>query len=188
LLHWQAALPLQTGTALVKLISCMQGTAANLQFSFSQKGDLLFDTLHCMVDANYLLIRKSQPLKLVQEPLAESKTGHFSPFFTFFQLRSSGYAPSNAKTDKKSACFCQRQRFLNKLLKNGIDRHFSPVLYPRFRYRFRYISSLVAIPPFFAPNSVNPSYFCRRFDGLASFLLAFPASATVFTIKLNLTG
>lgn len=131
----QAALPLQTGTALVKLISCMQGHSRKLTvLFFSQKSDLLFDTLHCVVGANYLLIRKSQPVK------------------------------------------------------NGIDRHFSPVLYPRFRYRFRYISSLVAIPPFFAPNSVNPSYFCRRFDGLASFLLAFPASATVFTIKLNLTG
>ena len=33
-------------------------------------------------------------LELVQDSLAESKTAHFSPFFTFFQLRSSGYAPS----------------------------------------------------------------------------------------------
>jgi len=38
------------------------------------------------------------PLELVQESLAESKTAHFSPFFTFFQLRSSSYAPS--KTQK----------------------------------------------------------------------------------------
>ena len=37
-------------------------------------------------------------LELVQESLAESKTAHFSPFFTFFQLRSTGYAPS--KTQK----------------------------------------------------------------------------------------
>jgi pyruvate-formate lyase-activating enzyme len=36
--------------------------------------------------------------ELVQESLAESKTAHFSPFFTFFQLRSTGYAPS--KTQK----------------------------------------------------------------------------------------
>jgi hypothetical protein len=33
-------------------------------------------------------------LELVQDSLAESKTFRFSPFFTFFQLRSSGYAPS----------------------------------------------------------------------------------------------
>jgi hypothetical protein len=33
-------------------------------------------------------------LELVQDSLAESKTAHFSPFFTFFQLRSTGYAPS----------------------------------------------------------------------------------------------
>jgi hypothetical protein len=33
-------------------------------------------------------------LELVQESLAESKTTYFSPFFTFFQLRSTGYAPS----------------------------------------------------------------------------------------------
>jgi len=32
--------------------------------------------------------------KYVQDSLTESKTSHFSPFFTFFQLRSSGYAPS----------------------------------------------------------------------------------------------
>jgi len=32
--------------------------------------------------------------ELVQDSLAESKTAHFSPFFTFFQLRSTGYAPS----------------------------------------------------------------------------------------------
>jgi len=37
-------------------------------------------------------------LELVQESLAESKTAHFSPLFTFFQLRSTGYAPS--KTQK----------------------------------------------------------------------------------------
>jgi len=37
-------------------------------------------------------------LELVQESLAESKTTHFSPFFTFFQLRSTGYEPS--KTQK----------------------------------------------------------------------------------------
>jgi len=37
-------------------------------------------------------------LELVQESIAESKTAHFSPFFTFFQLRSIGYAPS--KTQK----------------------------------------------------------------------------------------
>jgi hypothetical protein len=37
-------------------------------------------------------------LELVQDSLTESKTAHFSPFFTFFQLRSSGYAPS--KTQK----------------------------------------------------------------------------------------
>jgi hypothetical protein len=36
--------------------------------------------------------------ELVQDSLAESKTAHFSPFFTFFQLRSIGYAPS--KTQK----------------------------------------------------------------------------------------
>jgi len=36
-------------------------------------------------------------LELVQESLAESKTAHFSPFFTFFQLRSTGYAPSKCK-------------------------------------------------------------------------------------------
>jgi len=40
----------------------------------------------------------AQVLELVQDSLAESKTAHFSPFFTFFQLRSSGYAPS--KTQK----------------------------------------------------------------------------------------
>ena len=33
-------------------------------------------------------------LEFVQDSLTESKTAHFSPFFTFFQLRSSGYAPS----------------------------------------------------------------------------------------------
>jgi hypothetical protein len=33
-------------------------------------------------------------LELVQDSLTESKMSHFSPFFTFFQLRSSGYAPS----------------------------------------------------------------------------------------------
>jgi hypothetical protein len=37
-------------------------------------------------------------LELVQDSLAESKTAQFSPFFTFFQLRSTGYAPS--KTQK----------------------------------------------------------------------------------------
>jgi len=40
----------------------------------------------------------SQNLELVQDSLAESKTAHFSPFLTFFQLRSTGYAPS--KTQK----------------------------------------------------------------------------------------
>ena len=73
-------------------------------------------------------------------------------------------------------------------LKNMFAERFNPVRCPGLELRFRYISSLVAIPPFFASNSVKPSYFCRRFVGLASFLLAFPASATVFTIKLNLTG
>jgi len=34
----------------------------------------------------------------VQDSLAESKTARFSSFFTFFQLRSTGYAPS--KTQK----------------------------------------------------------------------------------------
>jgi hypothetical protein len=33
-------------------------------------------------------------LELVQDSLTESKTSLFSPFFTFFQLRSTGYAPS----------------------------------------------------------------------------------------------
>lgn len=33
-------------------------------------------------------------LELVRESVAESKTAHFSLFFTFFQLRSFGYAPS----------------------------------------------------------------------------------------------
>jgi hypothetical protein len=48
---------------------------------------------HSKVDsAHYFL------LELVQESLAESKTAHFSPFFTFFQLRSTGYVPS--KTQK----------------------------------------------------------------------------------------
>jgi hypothetical protein len=37
-------------------------------------------------------------LELVQESLTESNPAHFSPFFTFFQLRSTGYAPS--KTQK----------------------------------------------------------------------------------------
>jgi hypothetical protein len=32
--------------------------------------------------------------EFVQDSLAESKMAFFSPFFTFFQLRSSGYAPS----------------------------------------------------------------------------------------------
>jgi hypothetical protein len=36
--------------------------------------------------------------ELVQDSLTESKTSHFSPFFTYFQLRSTGYAPS--KTQK----------------------------------------------------------------------------------------
>ncbi|MFN5366757.1 MAG: hypothetical protein ACK5CH_15225, partial [Bacteroidota bacterium] len=36
----------------------------------------------------------SSVLELVQDSLTESKKSHFSPFFTFFQLRSSGYAPS----------------------------------------------------------------------------------------------
>jgi hypothetical protein len=36
--------------------------------------------------------------ELVQDSLTESKTAHFSPFFTFFQLLSTGYAPS--KTQK----------------------------------------------------------------------------------------
>jgi len=35
-----------------------------------------------------------QALELVQNSLTESKTAHFLPFFTFFQLRSTGYAPS----------------------------------------------------------------------------------------------
>jgi hypothetical protein len=38
------------------------------------------------------------PLELVQDTLTESKTAHFSPFFTFFQLRSTSYVPS--KTQK----------------------------------------------------------------------------------------
>jgi hypothetical protein len=33
----------------------------------------------------------------VQDALAESKTAHFSPFFTFLQLRSWGYAPSKSQ-------------------------------------------------------------------------------------------
>jgi len=36
--------------------------------------------------------------ELVQDSLTESKTAHFSPFFTFFQLRSTSYVPS--KTQK----------------------------------------------------------------------------------------
>jgi hypothetical protein len=35
---------------------------------------------------------------LVQDLFAESNVLYFSPFFTFFQLRSTGYAPS--KTQK----------------------------------------------------------------------------------------
>jgi hypothetical protein len=41
-------------------------------------------------------------LELVQDSLAESKTAHFSPFFTFFQLRSSGYAPSKMQKPTKN--------------------------------------------------------------------------------------
>ncbi|MFN7833164.1 MAG: hypothetical protein ACK5Q2_14370 [Bacteroidota bacterium] len=37
-------------------------------------------------------------LELVQDSLTESKTARFSPFFTLFQLPSTGYAPS--KTQK----------------------------------------------------------------------------------------
>jgi len=40
----------------------------------------------------------NKSLELVQGSLAESKTARFSPFFTFFQLRSTDYAPS--KTQK----------------------------------------------------------------------------------------
>jgi hypothetical protein len=35
---------------------------------------------------------------MVFQDLTESKTAHFAPFFTFFRLRSTGYAPS--KTQK----------------------------------------------------------------------------------------
>jgi len=38
--------------------------------------------------------RVKRHLELVQDSLTESKTAGFSPFFTFFQLRSTGYAPS----------------------------------------------------------------------------------------------
>jgi hypothetical protein len=56
-------------------------------------------------------------LELVQESLAESKTAHFSPFFTFFQLRSTGYAPSKTqKLTKNQPVFANGERFLNKLL------------------------------------------------------------------------
>jgi hypothetical protein len=41
-------------------------------------------------------------LGLVQDALAESKIVHFSPFFTFFQLRSTGYAPSKTQKLKKN--------------------------------------------------------------------------------------
>jgi hypothetical protein len=39
----------------------------------------------------FLMFQESE---LVQNSLAESKMAHFSPFFTFFQLPGSGYAPS----------------------------------------------------------------------------------------------
>jgi hypothetical protein len=52
------------------------------------------------VSAIYLTLRTylNKSLELVQDSLAESKMAHFSPFFTFFQLLSTGYAPS--KTQK----------------------------------------------------------------------------------------
>ncbi|MFM8371753.1 MAG: hypothetical protein ACKOCO_05170, partial [Bacteroidota bacterium] len=52
-----------------------------------------------IVSVGYLQVVHSHLcLELVQDSLTESKTAHFSPFFTFFQLRSTGYAPS--KTQK----------------------------------------------------------------------------------------
>jgi hypothetical protein len=56
------------------------------------------------------LIALSLVLELVQDSLTESKTAHFSPFFTFFSYVAPAMRLQNAKTDKKSACFCQRQR------------------------------------------------------------------------------
>jgi hypothetical protein len=43
--------------------------------------------------------------ELVQDSLTESKTSHFSPFFTFFQLRSSGYVPSKMQKLTKISLF-----------------------------------------------------------------------------------
>jgi len=41
----------------------------------------------------------------VQDSLAESKTARFSSFFTFFQLRSTGYAPSKTQKLTKNQPF-----------------------------------------------------------------------------------
>jgi hypothetical protein len=48
--------------------------------------------------------------------VAKSKTAHFSPFFTFFQLRSTRYAPSKMQKLTKNQPFLTRQRILNKLV------------------------------------------------------------------------
>jgi hypothetical protein len=46
--------------------------------------------------------------RLVQDSLAESKTTRFSPFFTLFQLRSTGYAPSKTQKLTKNKSFLTR--------------------------------------------------------------------------------
>jgi hypothetical protein len=43
--------------------------------------------------------------ELVQDSIAGSKTAHFSPLFTFFQLRSTGYAPSETQKLTKMNLF-----------------------------------------------------------------------------------
>jgi hypothetical protein len=51
-------------------------------------------------------------LRACSGSLAESKTAHFSPFFTFFQLRSTGYAPSKTqKLTKNLPVFANGREF-----------------------------------------------------------------------------
>jgi hypothetical protein len=59
---------------------------------------------------------KCSVVKSLIRILTESKMAHFSPFFTFFQLISSGYTPSKRqKLTKNTLVFANGRKILNKL-------------------------------------------------------------------------
>jgi membrane fusion protein (multidrug efflux system) len=94
-----------------KVILCKEGKARFVTVKTGVRQSGMVEILEgiqadTVCTTGVLFLRPDSPGKIFQSGLracfrilsAESKTAHFSPFFTFFQLRSTGYAPS--KTQK----------------------------------------------------------------------------------------